>query len=152
VVSVVCTGLIAGVLLGDRVGAAHARPKLSASGFVQFQQIVHDYFVIMMPFLLAGSILGGLVWLALLRSRWRAPEFWLAALATVTILGILVLTRAVNVPINEQLMTWSIEAPPANVRALWAPWEQAHTVRTIAAIGAFLAQVIALGIFRSNEI
>jgi hypothetical protein len=52
----------------------------------------------------------------------------------------------VNVPINDQLMTWSMESPPANVRELWAPWERVHTIRTVLAIGAFILEAAALGI------
>ncbi len=112
VVAVVSTGLFAGILLGDRLGATYARPELSASSFVQFQQIVHVHFVRMMPVLVFSSVLAGLVWVALLRSQWRAAEFWLAALATGVMVCVFALTRAVNVPINDQLMTWSITAPP----------------------------------------
>jgi len=56
------------------------------------------------------------------------------------------ITRAVNVPINNQLMTWSAAAPPANLRELWAPWERVHTIRTIVAVGAFVLEAVALGL------
>jgi uncharacterized membrane protein len=127
------------------MGASFARPELSASSFVQFQQIVHVQFVRMMPLLLVGAILASLTWLLSIGRRRRGTEFWLIAVATAALAFIFALTWAVNVPINDQLMTWSIAAPPTNVRELWAPWEQAHTVRTIVALGAFLLEVIALG-------
>jgi len=60
---------------------------------------------------------------------------------------VLVLTRAVNVPINEQLMTWSVETPPANLMEIWRPWEQVHSIRTVIAIAAFAFQVVALSAF-----
>lgn len=74
------------------------------------------------------------------------PGFWLVAVATAAILFIFLMTLAVNVPINEQLMTWSVESPPANVRELWAPWERVHTIRTVAAIGAFILEAAALSL------
>ena len=40
-----------------------------------------------------------------------------------------VLTRVVNFPINDALVTWNVTSPPANIRELWAPWEHVHTIR-----------------------
>lgn len=34
-----------------------------------------------------------------------------------------VLTRTVDVPINNQLMTWSSSAPSADVMQIWTRWE-----------------------------
>lgn len=145
-VAVVCAGLAAGIFLGDRAGATYARPQLSASSFVQFQQIIHIHFVRMMPPLIITAIVAGAAWLVMLRSQWKSAEFWLVAVATAAILCIFLMTLAVNVPINDQLMTWSMESPPANVRELWAPWERVHTIRTVLAIGAFILEAAALGI------
>ena len=41
VLAVVCTGLYAGIILGDRMGASYARPELSVADFIRFQQIQH---------------------------------------------------------------------------------------------------------------
>jgi len=138
VLAVICTGLFAGILLGDRAGATYARPQLSPSAFVQFQQIQHVHFVRMMPPLILAALLAGLIWLLVIRPSGRGAEFWLVAAATGAVLFCFLLTRAVNVPLNKQLMTWSIAAPPDNVRDLWTRWERAHTVRTTAALGAFV--------------
>jgi hypothetical protein len=37
-VTLLSTGLLAGILFGDRMGASLARPELSPSSFVTFQQ------------------------------------------------------------------------------------------------------------------
>lgn len=148
VIAVVCIGLIAGIFLGDRAGAAYARPQLSVSSFVQLQQIVHVHFVKMMPPLIFAALLTGLAWLLMVRAQWKTAGFWLIAVSTGAIFANLVMTRVVNVPINEQLMTWNIAAPPANVRELWAPWERVHTIRTVVAVCAFVLEVVALGVAR----
>ena len=49
VLAVVCAGLLAGIYLGYRAGAYYALQKLGASSFVQFQQILHIYFMRFMP-------------------------------------------------------------------------------------------------------
>lgn len=149
VIAILSSGLVAGILFGDRVGASYARPALSASSFVQLQQIIHVHFVRMMPVLLLTAIAAGLVWLILVRSRWNGAEFWLVALAAAAMACAAVLTRAINVPINNQLMTWSVAAPPENIREIWSHWEQVHTVRTILFLGAFALEAVALVIFTS---
>ena len=151
VIAIVAIGLLAGVYLGDRVAGTPARAGLSSSGFVQFQQIVHVYFVRLLPLLTISAAIGGLAWLVILRARWRTTEFWLVAISTVAIIFIFAVTRAINLPINDQLMTWSVSAPPPNIRELWSPWEQIHTIRTIVAVIAFVLEVVALSLSTSNK-
>jgi hypothetical protein len=104
----------------------------------------------MMPPLILGAVVGSLTWALLLRASWRAIEFWLVAGASAAMLCVLVMTRAVNVPINVRLMTWNTEAPPVDLTALWQPWERIHAVRTVLASVAFVLQVVALSLFASG--
>jgi uncharacterized membrane protein len=150
-VQVVFVGLIAGAFLGDRMGATFARPELPVSSFVLYQQIVHRNFVVMMPILIFGSVLLGLVWLFLSRRAPQRSEFWMVLIGTAAVVSILIMTRIVNVPINDQLMTWSVDSPPENVRAIWEAWERTHTVRTVVAIGAFLILTSALALRRDTH-
>jgi hypothetical protein len=59
-------------------------------------------------------------------------------------LCIFAMTLAVNIPINKKMMTWNAAAPPSDLSNVWAPWEQVHSIRTVLAIIAFVAEVIAL--------
>ncbi len=144
ILAVVCTGLYAGIILGDRMGASYARPALTVADFIQFQQIQHMHFKPLLIPITLGAVLGGLIWIWSLRARWRAAEFWLATAGTAAMVAVAVMTRLVNFPINDALMTWSAAAPPANVRALWATWEQVHTVRATLSVLAFVLEVLAL--------
>jgi uncharacterized membrane protein len=146
VVAVTGAGLYAGILLGDVAGAAQARPQLNPGSFVQLQQIIHARFVIMMPVLVVTTIVSCIAWLALLRPHRRGAEFWLVAgtAAGVVLCGII--TRLVNVPLNDQLVKWSVAFPPPNVHELWAPWEGAHAIRTVIALAAFVLAVIAVSL------
>lgn len=150
VVAVICAGLLAGIYLHDRA-AASARGGLNTSSFVQYQQMVHMNFVWMMPPLLLAAALGALAWLLLVRSQWRAGEFWLIAAALFGIVFIIVITRLVNVPINNQLMTWSASSPPPTLRELWAPWERIDVVRTIVGAAVFVFEVLALSLRASGK-
>lgn len=146
VVAVACAGLYSGILFGDLAGAAQARPVMDPSSFVQLQQIVHGRFVVMMPVLVAAIVLASVTWLALIRSKPKGAEFWLVVGTVAGIIFCGVITRLVNVPLNDQLVSWSVAFPPPNVHALWAPWEGAHAIRTVAAVAAFILSVLALAL------
>jgi uncharacterized membrane protein len=143
--SVLGAGLVSGVLLGDRMGASFARPELSASSFVTFQQVVHRHFVVMMPILLGITILSSGAWLMLVRGRPKSGEFTFVALGALAFVAVVALTRSINVPINVQLMTWDPALPPSEVMNTWARWEQAHTVRTVISLMGFALLLLAFG-------
>jgi uncharacterized membrane protein len=147
VVAITFTGLAAGVFLGHRLGVSLAMPELTPSSFVQLQQIIHVHFAIMMPILIIGAVAASIIWTILLRARWRAPDFWLVSAASFMILCVVILTRTVNVPINDQLMTWSIQSPPPDLVPLWRPWEEIHSIRTVLTSVAFGFQVVAVSAF-----
>ena len=151
VLAVVSAGLLAGFFFGDRVGGYHARSGLSPSSFVQFHQVAYLHFAKSMLPVVLTALLAGLAWLVMLRSQWRSAEFWLIAASMCGIALIAVITRIVNIPLNNQLMTWSIEAPPSNLREIWAPWERAHTIRTFVAVGVLILEAVALSLRSSID-
>ncbi len=147
IIAILSSGIFAGILFGDRMGATFARPSLSPSSFLQFQRIQHVHFARMMPPLTLAAILSGLGWLIITRAQWNTPQFWLVAVALGAMIMGAALTLRVNIPINNQLMTWSVEAPPENMREIWSRWESVHTIRTILWSGAFALEVIALSLW-----
>jgi Domain of unknown function (DUF1772) len=119
ILAVVCSGVFAGTLFGDRMGATFARPALDASSFLRFQRVQHVHFARWMPPLTLASVVGALAWLIIVRAQWDGLQFWLVALAIGAMVLGAVLTLSVNIPINNQLMTWNVEAPAQNVREIW---------------------------------
>jgi len=149
IIAVVSVGMLAGIFFGHRAGPYYALKQMSTSSFVQFQQEVHRHFVRFMPPLVLTALLAALAWLVMVRSRWTSVEFWLIAASTGGIALCAGLTRAVNVPLNNKLMTWNVAAPPENVRAIWAPWERVNTIRTFVAAGALILEAVALSLTAS---
>jgi uncharacterized membrane protein len=147
IIAIFSSGVFAGILFGDRMGATFARPCLSLSSFLQFQRIQHVHFARMMPPLSVAAILGGLGWPIMLRAQWNSSQFWLLVVAVGIMVLAAILTLRVNIPINNRLMTWSVEAPPENMREIWNRWEKVHTIRTVLWMAAFALEVIALGVF-----
>ena len=150
VVAILASGLMAGLMFGDRMGPAFARRALNASSFIQQQQSIHSHYIRLLPVLSLASILSAAAWLFLVRASWNGVQFWLVLLAIVAIVIAVVLTVRVNFPINAQLMTWSAAAPPNNWKEIWSPWETIHTIRTVLWMTAFALEVAALSLFSSQ--
>ena len=127
VVAIACAGVLAGIYFGYGAGPQYALQALRASSFVQFQQVVHVHYVTFMPILVVVALLAAVVWLVMIRSQRRSPEFWLIALSAGGIALIAVMTRAVSVPLNNQLMTWS--RPAHAMGALGARQHRARVSR-----------------------
>ena len=143
VIALACAGMLAGIFFGYRMGAYYALQKLSSSSFVQFQQVVHAHYVKFMPPLVLSALPAALAWLFMARSQRSSAEFWLVSASACGIALIAALTRAVNVPLNNLLMTWNVAAPPAGARAIWAPWDRINTIRTFVSAGVFLLEAVA---------
>lgn len=142
--AVVTAGLLAGIFLGYRLGVHYALAELSSSSFVQLQQVIHVRYVRFMPPLVLAALLSSVLWAVMIRAQWRTAEFWLVATSALGILVIAVATRAVNVPLNDQLMTWSVASPPTNLSEIWAPWEHVNTLRSVLATTALALEAVAL--------
>ena len=99
-----------------------------------------------MPSLVMIALLSSVLWLVMIRSQWRTAEFWFVAISACGILVIAAATRAINVPLNNQLMTWSVASPPTNLREIWAPWDRVNTLRSILATGALVLEALALSL------
>jgi uncharacterized membrane protein len=143
--AVFSSGFVAGILFGDRMGVSFARPKLPASSFVTFQQIQNLRFARMMPFPMGISVLASVAWVVLDLSRAKTTGFLFLALGTAAAVSVVVLTRAVNIPINDRLGGWDPAAPQPDLAQIWARWEKAHTVRTVMAVLAFALELLAFG-------
>ncbi|MEO6392647.1 MAG: DUF1772 domain-containing protein [Pyrinomonadaceae bacterium] len=141
-IAVIVSGLKAGIFLGVFTTFS-ARSALDAASFVQHQQDIHVVYVFMMPALMLTTFVALAIWLWLTRSN-RSAEFWLVLASLAGLIIVFAITRIVNVPINDQLMTWRASAPPANLREIWAPWERANAVRTLVSGVAFVLTVFAV--------
>ena len=68
-------------------------------------------------------------------SRGNSRRLAIAAVALLVI--VFVTTLAVNLPINSDQLSWSVQQPPADWAGVRDRWQIAHAVRTVAAVAAF---------------
>jgi uncharacterized membrane protein len=72
----------------------------------------------------------------------HARYLFVAAIVCLLIGG--VVTRFKNQPINNLVMTWNAQVPPANWTELRDQWWQWHIVRTVTGIAALCLLIVAV--------
>src|SRR5262249_60932020 len=87
-----------------------------------------------MPFLLPAALVSGVVLCVLLFRHRQKAGYTLAAGSVALLLGALVITLAVNGPIDRQIQSWTTTTVPPDVAALRARGEFYHRLRTFVAV------------------
>lgn len=67
-------------------------------------------------------------------ARSDRPILYLLIVASICVMAVALITAFGNIPINNQIVTWSINSPPSNWKELSEKWWQFQTVRTILAM------------------
>jgi uncharacterized membrane protein len=80
--------------------------------------------------------------LVLARQEGHAAAFRWVAAGFLLMVAALVITLAVEVPIDNRIQTWTAATLPADWRSIQSRWELWHTVRTFASIAALAAVAI----------
>jgi hypothetical protein len=75
-------------------------------------------------------------------ARDDGPSFGLLAAASVGYVTAGLITRAVHIPINRQLVTWNVDALPPNAADMQRRWWRFHVVRAAALVLGFGALVL----------
>jgi Domain of unknown function (DUF1772) len=87
--------------------------------------------------------------LFMLLSAWLYPEkkspgFFLSMVACVLIIVALLITLLVEVPIDNQIKTWTAETIPSDWGAIRERWQRFHTARTFVSLVSFGTLTIAI--------
>jgi uncharacterized membrane protein len=134
-------GLFAGFLTAVLVLEASLR-RFPASVYTQVRlvELVHlgDLATVLLPAALLAT--ASLVVVTIARP---GPTRWLALAALGLLLVTFFISALVNVPINTDQQSWSVLAPPTDWASVRDRWQVAHLVRTITAVSAFIALVVA---------
>ncbi|GHJ37324.1 anthrone oxygenase family protein [Streptomyces sp. TS71-3] len=127
-VSLLGSGVVAGGALATLILELALR-RLSGPDYVEVRQAEHDWF----PWYI-GATLGptfvAVAVLVLLAWRTGSPALRPAAAAFVLLVLALVLSFAVNAPINLAQVDWNAQTPPADWAGIRDRWQIAHGIRT----------------------
>lgn len=142
------SGLIAGFLFAFSVGVMPALGALpTAQGIDAFKviddKVVRPLFVTVFAGTLAVSVVAGILSLV----AWESPRsIWVLAGAVIYLIGVIIETRIVHLPRNAAIK--GVDSQSAEGAEMWSKfvpvWTSWNHVRTVAALAATLAFILAL--------
>ncbi len=140
--TIVLFALVMGVFWGTWFSLSRTMDQLSGETFLAVGHQMIRNLGVPMAILMPLALLGALIALVLLWPRRRQAAFrWLLA-GFVLMVGALVVTLAVEVPIDNRIQAWTAATLPADWRAIRAHWELFHTIRTFLSIAAVVAVTV----------
>ena len=149
--TIVLFALVMGVFWGTWFSLSRTMHQLSAETFLAVgHQMIHNL-GLPMAILLPLALLSALVSLALLWPAGRTAAWWWMAAGLLLMVAALVITLAVEVPIDQQIQDWTVAALPGDWRSIQARWELFHTIRTFSSIAAVVAATISATIAANDS-
>jgi uncharacterized membrane protein len=140
-VSIMLYVLVAGVMWGTWLSLARTMTNYDAATFlIDGKHMIENLAVIMAVLMISAVVIGLIAVVLLFRSR-STTAAWLAVAGLVLMIAVLVITLAVEVPIDNSIANWTEETLPANWQQVRAMWLAFHTVRTFMSLGAVAAAV-----------
>lgn len=136
------TSLIAGLAFGRVLNPSVKR--LSAPARIEYQQAVDSDIAPIMRYLGPLTVLLNVANVLLLVRSFRTPAFPFTLGGLVGIVSFAVVTVKFEVPINEELQTWSSEEPPPDWAEKLDRWEWFHAVRTVTIVGGLCSLLLAV--------
>ena len=152
-ISIMLSALVAGVFWGPWLGLSRSIADLSPEVFLAVGHTMIGNLAPIMPLLMPAAILSTIVSAFLLYRR-RSTALYPTLAGLVLLLVALLVTLVVEVPIDRQIQSWTMESLPADWQQLRDRWESFHVIRTFAALLA-VALLLAGALFpregRSGE-
>lgn len=133
--------LVAGVMWGTWLSLARTMTRYDATTFLADGKHMIANLASVMAVLMISSLVAGLVVTVMLFRGGRAGAGWLALTGLALMIGVLIVTLAVEVPIDNQLKGWTVDTLPPDWKDIRARWADFHTLRTFLSLGAVAASV-----------
>ena len=142
VIVLLFAALATGGLIVNWIGLGRAMSRLSVSAYVEFHQHTNRTFDPYMPIVVIGALAGGIA-LAVLYGV-RSIRGQLAAAGAVCYALVIIIALTINVRINHQIASWSIQNPPCEWAQMRARWIRFHVIRTLFSVPAFTIYLLAV--------
>jgi uncharacterized membrane protein len=133
--------LVAGVMWGTWLSLARTMTNYDATTFLADGKHMIENLATVMEVLMISAVVVGLIVVVLL--FWiRSTVAALSALAALVLMvAVMVITLAVEVPIDNMIATWTEATLPSDWEQIRARWATFHTLRTFLSLGAVAAAV-----------
>jgi uncharacterized membrane protein len=140
-VSIMLYVLVAGVMWGTWLSLARTMTEYDAATFLTDGKHMIDNLAVIMAVLMISAVVVGLVAVVLLFRSRSTTAGWLAVIGLLLMIGVLLITLAVEVPIDNLIANWTEGTLPADWQQIRARWAAFHTLRTFLSLGAVAAAV-----------
>jgi len=135
--------LVTGVFWGTWFTLTRSIETFSATEFIHIGQTIIGNVAWPMRILMPACILF-MIMSALLVAEKNSAGFYLSVTACLLIVVALLITLLVEVPIDNQIRTWTAETVPADWTTLRARWETFHAARTFVSLGSLGSLILAV--------
>jgi uncharacterized membrane protein len=135
-VNVLLFALVMGVFWGTWFSLSRSIAAIRAETFLEVGHTMIANLGRPMSVLMPAALLSSVPLLIVLFRRRRIAAFNLALASLALMVGALVVTLAVNVPIDVEINQWTANTLPPDWTTTRDRWEFYHTVRTFASIAA----------------
>jgi len=145
--TIILFALVMGVFWGTWFALSRSIVTFRPQTFLDIGQTAIRNLAVPMSILMPLSLVSALTLMALLPKR--SAAFALALAGFLLMVCALIVTLAVEVPIDNQIKVWTIATLPTDWQASRDKWEFYHAVRTVMSIAA-LAAVTASALSRDR--
>jgi uncharacterized membrane protein len=140
--------VVAGVMWGTWLSLGRTMTRYDAATFLaDGKHMISNLATVMAVLMISAGVVGLLVVVLLFRGR-SALAGWLALGGLLLMVAVIVVTLAVEVPIDNKIKTWTVTTVPSDWRDIRARWAAFHTLRTFLSLAAVAAAVGAALTFR----
>jgi len=141
--AILLSGLVMGVLWGTWVSLSRSIESFSAELFLGIGKQMIKNLAAPMRVLMISMVacnIGVCYWLFHL-GHTSSGQF--ALLGAGLSAGVLIITVALNVPLDLQIKKWDLQNLPADWQLVRKKWERFHAIRTTVSVAGFVAMVAA---------
>jgi uncharacterized membrane protein len=141
-ISIVLSALTVGMFHGPWIALSRSMKTFSPEFFLEIVDRMNSNMAPVMTVLMPGTMLS-IIPVMLSSYRQQPTVFYLSAAALLFFLIALLVTVVVEVPIVQQIVTWTPSTLPANWQQLRDRWMRFHVVRVIAGIASLVLLLVA---------
>jgi uncharacterized membrane protein len=136
-VNVLLFALVMGVFWGTWFSLSRSIASIRPETFLEIGHTIIANIGGPMSVLMPAALVSSVLLLIVLFRHRGGAAFKLTLAGLVLMVGALVVTLAVNVPIDSQIREWTATTLPPDWASTRDRWELYHTIRTFVSVGAF---------------
>jgi len=140
-INIMLFALVAGVFWGTWISLADSELNFGAGTFLDVGNAMIANLAPKMPYFVILSLLSSFPVLYF-QYRQKTTGMYFTLIGFLLMLTATITTLTINVPIDNEIKTWTISTIPTNWRDIWAHWAALHTFRTFISLGALAFALI----------